>query len=272
MEDRVILSATDLSYRRGQQYILKQLNWTIQSGENWLVMGQNGCGKTTLLSIFTGFLKPSSGVFQIFGELLSEESFQKLQQNMGFCSSSVYEQVFHNETALEIVLAGAFGSLCYDERVTPILIRRIKSYFRYFHILPILNMPFDMLSKGERQCVLLIRAIIGRPPLILLDEPFSGLDMVRRMKAFAIVRELASDAQTTLVIVTHQPEPLLSTLEYALLMKKGKCIAQGRTEDVFNSEYLSEIFDEPVFVERQDKVYSIHIDECTVINRELLSD
>lgn len=264
MEDKVILSVQDLCYRRGHQYVLKNLNWTVHRGENWLIMGQNGCGKTTLLSIFTGFIKQTSGEFCIFDKKLDEENFQSIRKNIGFCSSSVLEKVFHNETALEIVLSGFSGGLCYDDSVTPASIRLVKNYFRYFGILPILNMPFDMLSKGERQCVLLIRAVIGQPSLILLDEPFSGLDMVRRMKAFAIVDRLLRSDIITLFIVTHQPESFLFTIEHTLLMKKGQCDVKGETEKIFNSENLSLTFEEKILVERVDDNFKIRLDEKNI--------
>lgn len=264
MEDKVILTVRDLCYRRGHQYILKNFNWNVHHGENWLIMGQNGCGKTTLLSIFAGFIKQTSGDFRVFEKKLDEENFQSVQKNIGFCSSSVLEKVFHNETALEIVLAGFSGGLCYDDSVTAASIRLVKKYFRYFGILSILNMPFDMLSKGERQCVLLIRTIIGQPSLILLDEPFSGLDMVRRMKAFAIVDRLVHSDDVTLLIVTHQPESILSTIEHTLLMKKGQCVAKGVTEKVFNSENLNLTFEENILVERKNNNFKIHLDEKNI--------
>jgi iron complex transport system ATP-binding protein len=259
MAGEYVISIQGLGCKHGQHFVLKDLDWQVRCGQNWLLFGRNGSGKTTLLGILAGFLPYQKGKLEVFGKMYGEETHHELQQQIGICSSSLFARFYHRETALEIVLSGRTGGLGIDAPVLSSDIRKIKAFFRYFNILPVLNMPFYMLSKGESQCVLLIRALMGDPQLLILDEPFAGLDMVCKMRFSAILNQVLTDPDITVILVSHQPEEINPLLDHALLIKKGRPLAAGPIENVFNSANLSVLFQEDVCVRRDRGSFIVEV-------------
>lgn len=106
-----LLKAEHLSVKEGSKEIVKDVNWEINSGENWVLFGLNGCGKTTLLSRLAGYLSPSGGKVFLFGEEVTPENQLRLRKKIGWVSSSFFDRYLRYETVLEIVLAGKYGTL-----------------------------------------------------------------------------------------------------------------------------------------------------------------
>ncbi len=236
-----IVCAENLSCLSGSNYLLKDINWQVQRGEQWVVFGRNGCGKTTLLSIIAGYKNFSGGNLQVFGQTYTAENILEIRKKIGWISSSFFDKYYSHETVLNIVLSGLFGTLGIDCGVV-----EDGDVIRAMNLLDELGIKhkhkfsFDMLSKGERQNVLIARAFISNPEILILDEPGTGLDVVARENLLCKIKTLSEEQNMTNIYVTHYPEEILPSFDKCLLLRNGTIYQTGSTEELFNSETMSD--------------------------------
>ena len=235
-----------LSCKVGHNYLLKDINWQVKSGEKWVVFGMNGCGKTTLLSIISGFRTFSSGNLQVLGERYKEENVLDLRKKIGFVSNSFFDKILSQEAVLDIVLAGKFGTIGIDGDINNYDIVKAKNLLRELRLKDKINRPFNLLSKGERQNVLIARALMSKPELLVLDEPGTGLDVFAREYMLSTVKDLAENTNMTIIYVTHYVEEILENFNNCLLMKDGKIFDCCSTTDIFTTENISKLLDHEV--------------------------
>ena len=241
-------AVSGLSLKSGRRYLLQNITWRVPKGENWLVFGMNGCGKTTLLSILAGFKQPTAGRLTLLGETYSHENMLALRKRIGWVSGSFFEQKYTKESALDIVLSGKFGTLGLERGIRDEDIKRARDLLCQCHLAEKIEQPFHLMSKGERQNVLIARALISAPDILLLDGPCTGLDVLARETLFAIIRELAALNKVTLIYVTHYTEDILDLFEHCLLLRQGRIYAQGSTSEMLTSQRLSTFLDCPAEV------------------------
>lgn len=248
--NEVLIDVKHLCCKSGKRYLLNDIDWTVNKGEHWAVFGLNGCGKTTLLSIIAGFRKYTSGKIELFGEAISAENILDNRKKIGWVSSSFFDSYYKNESSLNIILAGKTGTLGLDDLINENDVKIVKSMLKEIGLENKCNMPFNTLSKGERQNILLVRAMFTNPEILILDEPCSGLDIVARERVLQTVRSIISKNDTTVIYVTHYAEELLNDFSHVMLLKKGKVFAQGYTSDCLKSDSMSAFLDMPVVVGR----------------------
>ncbi len=253
-----VLEMQGLGFKSGNRYILKDIDWQVKKGEHWAVFGMNGSGKTTLLSIAAGFMDYTHGDMTILGEHYTDENILDIRRRIGWVSGSFYDKHIFRESVLDIVLAGKFGTLGLDYDITDQDVRRAKGLLHELRLGKKTNYPFDFLSKGERQNVLIARALMTNPEILILDEPCTGLDVFSREYLLSTVRDLAQDTDSTIIFVTHHTEEILDVFSHCLLLQNGTIYANGQTRDLFSSENLSAFLDYPVQVSWQDQ--RIHVD------------
>ena len=242
-----IIETQSLSCQIGARYLLKDITWQVQRGQHWIVFGMNGCGKTTLLSIISGFKPYSSGRLTVFGQKYDADHILAIRRRIGWVSSSFFDRYYVRESPLDIVLSGKFGTFGVNFSITNHDVKRAKTLLKAVGLAEQINQPFQMLSKGERQNVLIARAFFSQPDILVLDEPCSGLDVLARAKMLNTVRELAHTTSVTIIYVTHYTEEILTDVfTQALLLKNGLLFAQGATEELFTSAKLSLFLDCPV--------------------------
>ena len=243
------LAVNGLSVKTGQQYLLKDITWRVPQGENWIVFGMNGCGKTTLLSVLAGFKQPTAGDIRVLGQSYSPDNILALRQRIGWVSGSFFEQKYTKESAQDIVLSGKFGTLGLGRPITDGDRKRARSLLKALHLDRKIDQPFHLMSKGERQNVLIARALMAEPEILLLDEPCTGLDILAREQLLSTLRSMAQEGRMTIVYVTHHTDEILTDVfPKALLLKEGLAFAQGETAELFTSETLSVFFQTPVTV------------------------
>ncbi|UWG98368.1 ATP-binding cassette domain-containing protein [Dehalobacter sp. DCM] len=247
-----IFEAAQLGYKAGNHYILKNINWTVNKGEHWVVFGLNGSGKTTLLSIIAGYAFPTHGDLKVFGQPYRDDSILLLRRKIGWVSCSFFDKVYSKESALEIILSGLFGTMGLDYDITTQDIKRAKTLLKELRLPHKINHPYDFLSKGEQQIVLLARSLIANPQILILDEPGTGLDVFNREYLFSTIRNLALGTDMTIILITHYPEEIMNIFERCLLLKNGIVFNKGLTTDIFNRESLSSFLDYPVNVHREN--------------------
>jgi iron complex transport system ATP-binding protein len=247
-----ILSVENLTIHRGDAHLVRGIDWSVHRGEHWVILGANGSGKTSLLRALGGYLTPSEGAVHLLGETFGEADWRELRTRLGFVSASIAQLLHDEDTALEIVaggrqaMMGFWGNLPADDRAAA---RRL---LRNLFASALAAKPWQILSQGERQRVLIARALMARPKLLLLDEPCAGLDPVARERFLAFLQDLGSHSGTApMVLVTHHVEEILPVFTHALVLRAGRTLASGPIREVITERTLREAFDGPVRLARR---------------------
>ena len=251
--DRII-ALRNVSVRREGVPVLSGVDWDVNAGERWVVLGPNGSGKTTLLSLAGARLWPTAGEVHILGATLGRVDVRTLRPRIALVSGSVTRQLRADLTARDVVMAGRYAALeTWWHHYTEEDQERAESLLSEGGVGAIADRPFGVISEGERQQVLLARALMGSPELILLDEPAAGLDLGARERLVSRLGTLAADpACPTIVLVTHHCEEIPAGFTHAALVQKGSILAMGQLPDIVTSALVSECFSVSVEVGGQD--------------------
>ena len=193
--EQMMIKTHGLGCQAGFKYLLKDINWEVRQGEHWAVFGMNGCGKTTLLSVLAGFKQPTAGDVRVLGKNYSQDNILALRQRIGWVSGSFFEQKYTKESAQDIVLSGKFGTLGLGRPITDGDRKRARSLLKALHLGRKIDQPFHLMSKGERQNVLIARALMAEPEILLLDEPCTGLDILAREQLLSTLRSMAQEGR-----------------------------------------------------------------------------
>lgn len=241
--------------RGGQRVrLLTGIDWTVRAGERWAVVGPNGAGKSTLLAIAAAAAFPSEGRATILGERLGATDMRVLRERIGVVDSLGAGAFRTALTALEVVLTGLTGSIALrvDARLDAHRVRA-EELLEVLGVASLAQRRFSLLSRGERQRVLLARAAVGRPHLLLLDEPTEGLDLVGRELFLAALDGLAAhDPRLACVQVSHHLEDLARGTDHVLLLRAGRAVACGPMARVLSERSLSRCFSAPVRLVRSE--------------------
>jgi iron complex transport system ATP-binding protein len=239
---------------RKRQPILEGIDWSVGSGEQWAVLGPNGAGKSTLLDIAAGMRHPSRGTVEILGETVGHVDLRALRERIGHVDVKTEEAFSPRRTALDVVLTGATGTIqVLEERLDEEDREHASQLLEQFGCAAVTGHAFASCSQGERRRILLARALMRHPPLLLLDEPADGLDLPGREALLAALALLAGERPApAVVLVTHHLEELPPTITHALLLADGRVSACGRAPDVLADGPLSACFGVPVNVSRAD--------------------
>lgn len=236
--------------------LLDDISWTVRTGERWALLGPNGSGKTTLLRVAGSALWPTRGTVDILGARLGKVDMRMLRQRIAVVSAAVTRALRPTLSALDVVLTGRHAALetwwneySDEDRVeADRLLHEAGFGGSAFD-----ERPFGLLSEGERQQVLLARALMGRPELVLMDEPAAGLDLGARERLLGHLAALAEDPSVPpLVLVTHHAEEIPPGVTHAALLRGGRLLVSGPIDEVFNSATVSECFGVPVTVARSE--------------------
>ncbi len=242
----VVVRLEDVSVVRNGTFLLSSVSWTIEAGQHWVLLGPNGSGKTTLLRIVGSGLWPTSGVVEILGCRLGRVDMRQLRKRIAQISASMARNLRGDQLALDVVLTGRHAALetwwneyTDDDRAEArSLLAAVGLGDETF-----LMRPFGHLSEGERQQVLVARALMATPELLLLDEPVAGLDLGAREHLLNRLSALAEEvAGPPMVMVTHHVEEIPSGMTHAALLRKGHLVAAGAIDDVLTSDRISDVF------------------------------
>jgi len=239
-----VLRVSNLAVQRGRVKILRDISWRVERGQHWVILGANGSGKTSLLSALTGYLMPTSGEVFLLGERYGESDWRELRKRVGLVSSSVRQLMNEDEPALETVISGKFAMIDLWGRVTRGDRKRGMKLLRQVEGAYLAERPWRVLSQGERQRVLIGRALMARPQLLILDEPCAGLDPAAREQFLQFLQRLGCTPKApTLVFVTHHVEEIMPVFSHVLILKRGRVLAAGEKAGVLTASSLSRAFD-----------------------------
>ena len=249
-----VLEVVDVSVRRGGRNIVDQINWSVNEGERWVVLGQNGAGKTTLVQLISGRMHPTKGIVEVIGERIGHIDLMELRPLVGLSSSAVDARIPSNEKVINVVRTAAYGMNAtwreqYDEQDDKRAIRLLRA----MSVKQLMDRDFGTLSSGERKRVGIARALMSNPEVLVLDEPASGLDLGGREKLMKSLTDLAKGTYApVMILVTHHVEEIPDGFTHVLLLKDGAVFAAGELNETVTSENLSALFDTQVEVTRGD--------------------
>jgi iron complex transport system ATP-binding protein len=248
----VVVRLSDVSVRRGRTRLVGPVDWTIRRGERWIVVGPNGAGKTTLLEIVGTTLWPSTGSVEVLGSRIGRVDARELRTRIGTAGSALERAVPADLAAHDVVMTAKHAALAPwwhawsgedHERADGLLER--------FRLTEIRDRAFGVLSSGERRRVMIARALMPDPDLLLLDEPASSLDLAARETLVHDLSVLARDGRPdAIVLVTHHLEEVPLGFDCALVLSHAAVVAAGPTEVALTGETLTRAYGLPITVDR----------------------
>ena len=242
MDPLLVLSEVEVV--RDGRTILGPINWSVSTGERWVILGPNGAGKTTMLQLLSALIHPTRGEVRILGEKLGAVDVFELRPRIGFTSSAMMDLLPVDEKVIDVVLTSAYAIAgrwieeydLWDES-------RAKALLTTFGVRELGERLFGTLSEGEKKRVQISRALMADPEVLLLDEPAAGLDLGGREDILQRITTYTNDDKApATIIVTHHIEEIPAGTTHALLLKDGKIHRAGFIGDVLSEEAISEVF------------------------------
>jgi iron complex transport system ATP-binding protein len=240
-----LIACESVGYRQQGVDILADVSWRIERGRHWAVLGPNGSGKTTLLRLVCGYLWPTSGrVLRLGRELID---LGELRRSIGWISSGMIADIPASDTGLETVVTGrlaqiglkhlpSFGPTDADYADAAAELARLGCQ-------SLAEKPFGVLSQGERQQVLIARARMAKPLLLVLDEPCAGMDPGVRERFLAWLNaRLADPTGPTTILVTHHIEEIVPAIQNTLILSVGRIHSAGPTRKVVTREAIESVY------------------------------
>ncbi|HYB92400.1 MAG TPA: ABC transporter ATP-binding protein [Candidatus Binataceae bacterium] len=254
-----VIDVTGLTIERDAP-ILRGIDWRVGPGEHWVILGANGSGKTSMLRALTGYLPPTTGTIRVLGETYGRADWRDLRTRVGLVSSSVVQMMPDGESALNAVVSGRYAMIGYWGRMRGEDRRRAMRILGQVEAAALAARPWLQLSQGERQRVLIGRALMPAPRLLILDEPCAGLDPVARERFLQFLERLARRrGAPALVLVTHHVEEIMPAFSHVLVLKGGRVLAAGPRERVLTSKMLSDAFGEVVHLKRAGRRFTLTV-------------
>ncbi len=256
-----IVRIENVGIRRGETRLLRGINWSIKSGEQWAILGANGSGKTSLLNTLSGFLQPTEGNIHVLGQTFGETDWSSLRKVIGVINHTVADWINGNETALEIVVGGIHNQINYWGRIKPEEQQAALKVLQRYKFAYAADRTWEQMSQGERQRALICRAIMAKFQILILDEPCAGLDPIARMRFLRFVEGLAAKKRNSphLILVTHHVEEITPSFTHVLVLKQGRIFASGKKAEILNSTVLSKAFGAAISIEKHGETYNLAV-------------
>ncbi len=255
MENPLVQIRNALVYLNGHK-VLSSIDWTMQSQENWAIVGNNGAGKTTFMKLVFGELIPvHGGEVRWFGRPYLTPMDQ-IRPKIGFVSAEYQENYRYNILGWEVVASGLFSSIGIYEKITLGQKQTALEWMDFLGIGRLAQTGFRKMSYGETRRTLLARALVNHPTLLILDEPCTGLDIPTKEVFLQALEKLAT-TQTRMIYVTHHIDEIMPFITHLLYLKDGKIYEQGKKDDMLTDSVLSGALDCPLTLKKNDGRYWI---------------
>jgi len=223
-----------------------------------VIVGANGSGKTSLLSALTGYLTPTAGEVEVLSQRYGRTDWRELRKRIGLVGSAVRQRIPPEEPALETVVSGKHAMIDFWGTMAAAERRQGRRILRSIECGALEKRPWLFLSQGERQRLLIGRALMARPRVLILDEPCAGLDPAAREHFLEFLERLARGSRPpALVLVTHHVEEIMPVFSHALILKSGQVLARGPLRQTLTSSTLSRAFGEAARLRRERGRYRL---------------
>ena len=244
-----VVTFEDAGVRIGGRRILGPVTFRVATGERWAVLGPNGSGKTTLLRLAGATRQPSFGRVTVLGATLGRSDLRILRRRIAHVGHAVADAIPTSLSAVEVVLSGGAGVLVpWMHRFDDDDRERARALLARFGCAHLEAQPWSSASQGERQRILLARALARDPELLLLDEPAAGLDLGGREAVVRALEDADQLAGVPTILVTHHLEELPASLTHAALLRDGGIIAAGPAREALTDEHVGAAFGMEVHV------------------------
>ncbi|SFU32390.1 molybdate transport system ATP-binding protein [Pustulibacterium marinum] len=203
-----LIQLKNVSVSYGEKHILKDINWNIKPGEFWQLIGPNGSGKTTILSMITGDnVKGYGQDLFLFGKKKGTgETVWELKEKIGYFTTALTQQFNGNNTTLEMVIGGFFDAVGLYNKATDLQKQIAFQWLKVINLENEINTRFRNLSLGKQRMVMIARAMVKHPLLLILDEPTTGLDDENAQLLVSFINKIAAESKTTILYVSHRKE------------------------------------------------------------------
>ncbi|WP_255506919.1 ABC transporter ATP-binding protein [Mycolicibacterium sp. 018/SC-01/001] len=253
----LLIDFAEVTLRRNGRLLVGPITWSVELDERWVIVGPNGAGKTSLLRIAAAMEHPSSGVAHVLGERLGRVDMSELRARIGLSSASLAQRVPDDEIVRDLVVSAGYAVLGrWRERYDDVDYARALDMLESVGGEHLADRTYGTLSEGERKRVLIARALMTDPELLLLDEPAAGLDLGGREELVARLSDLALDPDApAMVLVTHHVEEIPPGFSHCLILSEGQVVAAGLLTDVLTADNLSAAFGQSIALDLIDGRY-----------------
>lgn len=263
-DDYPVLELNEATVIRNNSRIFNRLSLSINRYENTAIVGPNGSGKSTLIKLLTSQLHPlahhdDTEPVRIFGK--SNWDIFEMRTHLGIVSSDLQEDFIHNTrhghiSGRDVVISGFFSSLRLfsHHKVTDAMHTKASQSLDHIGAGYLADKMLDEMSSGEVQRILIARALVHNPEVLVFDEPTTGLDLVARHKCISIMRKIAQEG-TTVILITHHIEEIIPEINRVILLQKGTIAFDGPKQQVLTSDTLTDVYDYPIRLNKQEGFY-----------------
>ncbi|WP_342320132.1 ABC transporter ATP-binding protein [Corynebacterium mayonis] len=243
-----------VEFIRGGNTLVGPVDWQVELDERWVVIGPNGAGKTTLIRMAAAQEFPSAGVAFVLGEQLGRTDMRDLRLAIGVTSSALAQRVPGNEKVKDLVVSAGYAIVGrWREEYDEVDYEQALDVLEQVGAMHLMERTWGTLSDGERKRVLIARAIMTNPELLIMDEPAAGMDLGGREDLVGYLGDLALDPDApAIVMITHHLEEIPLGFTHAMLLDEGAVVAQGLIEDVLTSDNVSKAYHQPIEVTYSD--------------------
>lgn len=244
MHEAMAVEVSNVGVLRQDRWILSGIGWRVPAGACAAILGPNGSGKSTLARVLAGHLWPSEGDVRVLGARFGETDLPSLRKSIRLLQPAGPFDVDPQLTAFEATLTGFFATLDLYDTPTDAMRAEAQRVLAQVGLAHVADHKYATLSSGERIRVLIARALVQKPALLLLDEPTAGLDVLAREQVLATVQSMFTGhaSPPTVILITHHVEELPPATSQILLLSEGRCAAQGTPDEVLREEVLSRAF------------------------------
>ena len=251
-----LVELRDVVWQVDDRPIIDRVSWKLMPGQHTAILGNNGSGKTSLIRLATGFLRQNAGG-SVRWQGDEQVELRDLRRSIGWVTATLPPQVPMRERVLEFVASGRHAEIGLRPPIrteqTPSESQEASRLLEEFGCCHLASRRFKRLSQGEQQRIMLARALMALPLMIILDEPCSGLDPGAREKFLATLHDVLQRPNCpTMVMITHHIEEILPATKRVLVMESGKIVRDGTPEEIVTEETLQQIYgDAPARIEMQ---------------------
>lgn len=253
-----IINLKNVNLTRNKKEILKDITWKVNPGENWVILGLNGSGKSSLLKLILAEEWKTSGEITVLNTQFGNGEIPKLRKRISVVGSFIAERFQPNIKAENLVYTGKFNSSMLYKPYTDQELDEARQLLRQMGVKSLIGRNYASLSQGEKQVLLIARSLILKPELLILDEATNGLDLFAKEKLLKQLQQINQlKTAPTLIYISHHPDEITDIFTHLLLLREGKVIQSGKKENLLNEKILTDFYQEKVEVHCFEQKYFV---------------
>lgn len=253
-----IIEMINVHFVRNQQVILKNINWTVEKNEHWVILGLNGSGKSSLLKLIMAENWKTNGELTVLGTRFGVDRIPELRAKIGIVGSFIAERFRPDIVAENLVLTGRYNASMLYRAFSDTDLDEARGLMRQIGADQLIGRIYGTLSQGEKQLLLIARSLMINPEILILDEATSGLDLFAKERLLEKLHNITQlENGPTLLYITHHPDEITSDFKKVLLLRDGQVFNHGTPPEILTEEILSDFYQMPVSVNIINDAYFV---------------